>query len=101
MKRLWRLSPQAEKELDEIWVSIARERLSAADKVTARIIQTLAVLADFPLLGRARPELREGVRGLPVGRYVIFYVAQPYGVYVLHILWGGRDIRAIFAKDMN
>ena len=49
-------------------------------------------LGAFPGIGTLRPELGEGVRMLPHGRYLIFYRQVNKGLRVERILHGARDI---------
>ena len=58
-------------DLAEIWdYSEAR-----ADAFVATIDAKLQTLAKQPGIGRPRDELVSGLRSLPIGRYVIFYLS--------------------------
>ncbi len=48
-----RLTPQARQELLDIRTYIAADDPRAADRVVSRIRQTLLMLAQFPMIGRA------------------------------------------------
>lgn len=56
-------------------------------------------MAAQPNMGRGRDELTEGLRSLPVGRYVIFYRHIPGGVEIIRVLHGSRDLDAIFHSE--
>lgn len=49
--------PEAVKDLEEIWESIAAEKLKAADRVLAEIYDTIQSLVPFPYVGHSRPDL--------------------------------------------
>jgi len=68
------------------------DSVTAAHALTDKFSSTSQMLADLPLAGRARPELRDDLRSFPVGSYVIFYAPLPDGVTILRILHGRRDI---------
>jgi toxin ParE1/3/4 len=72
---VYRLSLEAEAELDEIWWYIAEQSgsVEAARSVVASITERVSLLATFPHLGRTRDDLRPGLRGFTVGDYVILY----------------------------
>jgi len=72
----FRLSPEAEAELDGIWVHIAR----------------------YPYVGRRREDdLRAGLRSLTAGDYVIIHrIANDDAVLILHVVHGSRDLSALF-----
>jgi toxin ParE1/3/4 len=70
----FRLLPEAEAELDEIWLYIAQH----------------------PHLGRRRDsDLRPGLRSFAAGEYVIIYRIDGEDVVILHVMRGSRDIGAL------
>jgi plasmid stabilization system protein ParE len=96
-----RLSPEAESELDEIWLYVARVSGSVeiASRVVDSIVERFWLLAHHPYLGRRRDEdLRPGPRSLVADEYVIVHRVEDNGrVLILHILHGSRDIAGFFA----
>jgi len=56
------------------------------------LARALDALADNPLLGRARDDLRPGARTLRVREHVIVYDVTPDLVRVARILHGRRDL---------
>jgi toxin ParE1/3/4 len=50
------------------------------------------VLGRAPGIGTSRPELGDGVRMLPHGRYLIFYREANEGIRIERIMHGARDI---------
>ena len=87
--------PRAEVDLLEIWLFIARDSPQAADRLLDRIEAQLRLLADSPLLGRARPEIAPDARVWAVGRYLILYRAQDDGIEVVRVVHGARAIDQI------
>ena len=73
--------------------------MGEADAWVDRLDAKLRLLAPQPLMGRSRDELSPGVRSLPFGRYVIFYLPLADGIDVVRVLHSARDIEAIFEKD--
>ena len=96
---LVRRRPAAIADIFEIWDFIAEDRVSAADRWIDLLDQQFQLLATQPMLGRTRDELGPGIRSLPFGRYLIFYLAQPDGIDVIRILHGARDIASHFGSD--
>ena len=43
-------------------------------------------------MGRARPDLMQHLRSLPIGRYIAFYVAVGDGIDLVRVLPAARDI---------
>ncbi len=70
MPRL-RRSTEAEENLIEIWLHIAKDNPAAADEMLRHIDEKFVLLAANPKFGRASPELREGMRRWPIGQYLI------------------------------
>ncbi|WP_370882052.1 type II toxin-antitoxin system RelE/ParE family toxin [Labrys wisconsinensis] len=75
-----RKRPAALADLETIWFASADSYgIAHAERITARFEATFRLLAEFKELGRARPDLGEGVRSFPVrgSPFLIFYVPPP------------------------
>ena len=97
----FRVAPQAESDLDEIWYFLATEssNVDVADRVIDSITARFVLLARQPYIGRRRDEdLRPGVRSFVVGEYVIAYRVDGDNVLILRVLRGSRDIEALFRE---
>ncbi len=86
----FRLLPEAEADLDDIWFYVARE--SGSMEIASRLITSITdrfwLLAKNPQLGRRRDhDLRLGLRSFPVGEYVIYRVEDDDAI-ILHIMRG-------------
>jgi toxin ParE1/3/4 len=88
------VSAKADDDLDDIWFYIASESDSPerADRQIAAITDRFYLLAEYPFLGRSRPDLRADLRSLPVGNYVIIYKIDAVDVTILHVFPAMRDI---------
>jgi toxin ParE1/3/4 len=95
-----RLGPQARVELDDIWDYIARASGDAAvaDRVIDTIVDRFYLLARYPRLGRARDNLRPGLRSFPAGEYVIVYTIEQADVLILHVIHSRRDIEGLIGR---
>jgi toxin ParE1/3/4 len=90
-----RFTLSAEADLLELWVTIAEENPVAADEILDVIQATSMLLGTQPEMGRARPELVEGLRSLPTRTpYLIFYLPDDDGLLVVRVLHHARDIDA-------
>lgn len=85
-------APEAEADLNSIWVYIAEDSVSAANNLIALIKEKCRMLADSPMMGRVRNELAPSLRSFPVGRYVIFYRAVTQGIEIVRVLHSAQDI---------
>ena len=96
----FRLSPEAEAELDGIWIHIARESRNTdiATRVVENITERFWLLARYPYMGRRRDDdLRPGLRSLPADDYLIIHrIEHDDVVLILHVVHGSRDIAALF-----
>lgn len=98
----YRLSPEAERDINEIWEYIAEDNPTAADNVINTIQDALATISKSPGLGRKRPEIptKAPARYWTVYRhYVIAYLEDSKPLYVLRVVSGYRDLPALFAVD--
>lgn len=90
-----RFTNSAETDLLELWLTIAEENLVAADESLDLIQATVSLLGAQPEMGRARPELADGLRSFPTRTpYIIFYVPDEDGLLVIRVLHHARDIDA-------
>jgi toxin ParE1/3/4 len=96
-----RVAPQAESDLDGIWLYVAKE--SGSMEVASRLIDSITghffTLAAFPYAGRSREEdFGLGSRSFPVGEYVIVYCVEGPDVFVLRVVHGRRDLLGLFGQ---
>ena len=95
----FRLAPEAELELDDIWLYIARSsgNLEVANRVIDKITDQLWLLALHPYIGRRRDhDLQAGLRTFSVGDYIVVYrIAAGDVVLILHIYHGKQDILSL------
>lgn len=88
-----RFTSSAEADLLELWLTIAEENLVAADESLDSIQSTVSLLGSQPEMGRARPELVDGLRSIPTHTpYIIFYLPDADGLLVVRVLHHARDI---------
>ncbi len=90
-------SPEAEEHLDQLYRYIAE---AADPTVAARYVDAVIGycegLAEFPLRGRARDDIRPGLRTLSYQkRAVVAFAVRADTVVVLGVFHGGRDYEAI------
>ena len=67
---MYRLSPQAKLELEEIGDHIAEDSPGNAKRFIERLTLKFEMLGRRPMIGRARPELRPDLRSFPFGAYL-------------------------------
>ena len=90
------LAQSAQTDLLEAWLYIADESQPAADRVLDAINEESHTLLLQPLMGRARPELADGVRSWPTSTpYILFYLADDEGITVLRVLHHAQDVRRV------
>jgi toxin ParE1/3/4 len=90
------VTPLAQADLDSIWDYIAADSPAAADRLLERFQETFARLARHPLMGRARDELRPGLRSFSVRKYVVYYRFFEGRVIIVRVIHGARDVTTMF-----
>jgi plasmid stabilization system protein ParE len=86
----------AQTDLLEAWLFIAEENQAAADHTLDAIERQAQALVSQPLIGRARPELAEGVRSWPTSSpYILYYLTDNDSVTILRVLHHARDIQNV------
>jgi len=76
----------------EIALYIAQDSPDRALSFVDELEGRCAALGKAPGIGTARPELGDGIRMLPHGRYLIFYRQTQRTVRIERIVHGARDI---------
>ena len=91
--KVLRVSAAAERDLDDIWhyVAVNSGSIDRANKFVDVIMRRLSVLAHSPRVGTARTEIDVGLRGLPIGDYIVYYRENKRWVVISRIIHGSRD----------
>ena len=91
-------SARARADLLRIWLYVAEDSESAADRLLEVIEEKIMRLAVFPEMGSPRDDIRPDIRSLVHGRYLVFYRYDPIDdrVRVLTIVEGERDLSDLF-----
>jgi toxin ParE1/3/4 len=94
------LTRRAANDIDDIWRYIAAEsqRTSVADRLVDAITQRFFILARNKQLGRARDDLRPGLRSFPAGAYIILYRVQNADVLIIRVVHSRRDIISLLPR---
>jgi toxin ParE1/3/4 len=87
--------PRARADLREIGRYIARDNGPRAISFVEDLRVSCRRLAQHSRMGRARPNLRSGLRSFAHDDYVIFYEPLADGVLIVRILHGARDARPL------
>jgi toxin ParE1/3/4 len=89
---IYRLLPQAERDLEAITDFIAEYDPGAALKLVQRFQERWELLSNFPLTGQRRPDLDQEARHVIVGPYLTLYRIREDTVEIVRILHGRRNI---------
>jgi plasmid stabilization system protein ParE len=92
-------TPQAMRDLLDIWSFIARDNREAADRVEAAVFRACDLLAESPLAGRTRNDPTQlPVRFWvlhPYSNYFIVYDAEKKPLQIIRIIHGARDLPSV------
>jgi toxin ParE1/3/4 len=92
------VTPQAEKDLDQLAQYIAKDNIEAALSLYDMAKITYENLTQTPIIGNAYPSVDSRLDGLlffPVKnypKYLIFYVPSDKGITIIRVLHGARRI---------
>lgn len=97
-KLVW--SPEAQSDLGAVWRwGAERFSLTAADKHVGSIHAAAGMLRFSPLVGRARDDLRPGVREIVIYPTVLLFRIGAEAVEVLRVIDGRRNLAALFPSQ--
>ena len=96
-----RVAGLAERDLDAIWLYVAKksQSIEIADSILNSIVNSFAMLARTPEAGTRREHLEVGLRGFPVGNYIIYYRETRGRVLISRVLHGRRDQKPAYLED--
>lgn len=92
----FRLTNNAEADLDEIWEYIAQDSPLDATRFVDHIVSRFPLLADNPKMAPLRPFLGTGVRVHAVDAYLIAYREIKCGIEILHVVRASRNLQDLF-----
>jgi toxin ParE1/3/4 len=92
-------SPEALSDVSEIWDYYAKiAGRHTADGIVRRVGEVCALLEEHPFAGRARNEVRAGLRSMAANSHVVFYRVKDGVAEIIRVLDGRRDLDEIFAS---
>jgi toxin ParE1/3/4 len=91
----FRFSRRAMADIEEIGDFIAVENPARAATFIAELRLHCRRLAEFPQAAPLRPDIGEGVRLVPHGRYVILYVVHADLLEIRRVVHGARDLDTV------
>lgn len=95
----YRLSPQANKDIESVCDYIAERDPVAADRLEDRIHEALKLLAQLPGMGHTRSDVSDArYRFWAVGKYIIAYRFYEE-LIVVRVVHGARDFRELFDDE--
>lgn len=93
-------SPEAREDINQLWDYYAQIAGQAtADNIIREIAKVVRAIDDFPSAGRARDEIRVGLRSLSAAPQVVFYRLNGDRPEIVRVLDGRQDIEEIFSED--
>jgi toxin ParE1/3/4 len=95
------LSSLAEGDLADIWIAIATSDIEVADRFVDELRALAQKIADQPHMGRARPEIGEGVRVFPHRDYLLIYRVQSAGIGIARVVHGKRDLTQLEVREQR
>ena len=94
-RRLVRLAPLAEEDLEDIWTYTARTwSVDQADRYHADIIEAIEGLSRGERGGRDIGDIRPGYLKYSVGRHLLFYRLTETHLNIIRILHQRMDVEA-------
>jgi toxin ParE1/3/4 len=97
---IWR--PRARLDLIDIYLTIARNNPSAAERICAEIETKVTPLTTYPRLGVRRNDIQPGVRALVIRPYLVLYRTVPDtddgavdSIILIRVVDGRRHLRRL------
>lgn len=87
---------RARQDLIDIWRHVAEDDPDAADNLLDSIDEKCRLLTMHPNLGPGRSDIREGLRYIRTGRYLVLYQVDGQVIRIVRVLHGRRDLHGVF-----
>jgi toxin ParE1/3/4 len=94
----FRISRQAEQDLEDIWCYLQQQDKLQADIQISQILNRFPMLFQFPDMGKERDYLLVGLRSFPVQPHIIFYTKTSGSIEIIKILHQSRDVDSQFPQ---
>ncbi|QFT83133.1 Toxin ParE4 (plasmid) [Roseovarius sp. THAF27] len=92
----YRLTPTAQRDLEDIWIYTAQTwSMAQADRYTDIMEDTFDRLLFMPEMARERAEFDPPVRIHPIAEHLIIYQVERDQLVILRVLGAGQDWHAI------
>jgi len=94
------ISAQADIKRVRDWIYTASLNEKTATQFAEKLVAACIRIGDHPFVGRARDDLRQGLRTFAFERRaVIAYLVHEDVVEIVNIFYGGRDIDAFYRNE--
>jgi toxin ParE1/3/4 len=89
---------KASRDLDDISEYFVGRNVDAGERLLRSFNEKCLKLLLFPKMGRSYGDLRPGLRGIPLDRYIIFYEVVDDDIIILRVVNGYQNLDALFDK---
>jgi plasmid stabilization system protein ParE len=91
------ITTKAKKDLDEIWFYIAKDNVTAANKLEDQFLEAFELITTTPQIGTQRKDLLDvSVRFWVVHSYYIIYNPDTNPLQILRIMSSYKDLKNNF-----
>jgi len=96
---LYIIAPSASKDLNEIIDYFASFNIARGETFVAAFQKKCQNLINFPMMGRSYEDIRPGLRGVPLDKYIILYQVTDNTLEILRVVHGSRYLKDLFQSD--
>ncbi|MEA5420358.1 type II toxin-antitoxin system RelE/ParE family toxin [Spirulina sp. CCNP1310] len=97
--RAYVISPPAIQDLQAVIDYFAKNNVEAGEKFLEQFTAWCQKLRQFPMIGKPYDGLSIGLRGVLIGEYILFYQVSEDVIEVVRVVYGKRDLIALFKPD--
>lgn len=91
------LSDIADQDIGEIYdYTVSNHGIVQAIEYVTGLDARFAALVDQPRMGKARPEIRDGLMSLIYEHHIVFYRIMDDHIRIVRVLHGSRDLPRFF-----
>lgn len=91
-------SELAVQDINEICEFMGKRNIKAASKLFDAIRQKCKLVSNFPNMGKDYSWIVPALRGFIVDDYIVFYYPREDGIDIVRVVYGKRDLEALFEE---
>ncbi|MBE9031587.1 type II toxin-antitoxin system RelE/ParE family toxin [filamentous cyanobacterium LEGE 11480] len=94
--RRYVIAHTASRDITDIVDYLSDRDIALGESFIRDFTEKCRYLTQYPMIGKAYPQLQSGLRGIVLNRHLIFYTVTDEAITVVRVIRGDRNLDALF-----